>query len=182
MLVSGALLTACSDSDDKETAKVVPATFDPSEVNAGGKLGTAFNNTKSAYEQPSPAVDEQGFAHRFQMGEYLFERDFNQNPDGAFHGLGPVMVRNGCLYCHPAYGYGKRMDRYRATDMGNGYLLVIYDKQTEAYIRSVAGMPQTLAVAPFKAPVDESKINIEWKEYTDEWGNRFDDGETYSLI
>ncbi|MCR4959482.1 MAG: hypothetical protein K6B13_12915 [Prevotella sp.] len=182
MLVSGAMLTACSDSDDKETAKSTPATFDPSEVYAGGQLGTVFNNTKSAFEQPSPAVDEQGFAHRFQMGEYLFERDFNQNPDGAFHGLGPVMVRNGCLYCHPAYGYGKRMDRYRATDMGNGYLLVIYDKQTEAYIRSVAGMPQTLAVAPFKAPVDETKINIEWKEYTDEWGNRFDDGETYSLI
>jgi len=43
-------------------------------------------------------------------------------------------------------------------------------------------MPQTQAVAPFKAPVDESKVNIEWVNYTDEWNNTFPDGETYSLI
>lgn len=175
------MITACSD-DSSSAAKVVPSTFNPEEVYAGGLLGTTFNSSKSAFEQPTPAVEKQGFAHRFQMGEYLFERDFNQNPDGAFHGLGPVMVRNGCLYCHPSYGYGKRMDRYRASDMGNGYLLVIYDKLTEAYIRSVAGMPQTLAVEPFKAPVDENGIDIKWVEYTDEWGNKFDDGESYSLI
>ena len=42
-------------------------------------------------------------------------------------------------------------------------------------------MPQGHAVAPFKAPVDESKIRVHWAEATDEWGNRFDDGETYSL-
>ena len=183
MLLAGLyLLTACSDEDKTASSEDVPATFDPEEVYAGGKLGTTFNNSKSAFEQPSPAVEEQGFAHEFQMGEYQFERDFNQNPDGAFHGLGPVMVRNGCLYCHPSYGYGKRMERYRATDQGNGYLLVIYDKQTEAYIRSVAGMPQTMAVAPFKAPVDENGISIKWETYTDEWGNKFDDGETYDLI
>ena len=55
--------------------------------------------------------------------------------------------------------------------MGNGYLLVIYDKQTNAYIRSVAGMPQTGAVAPFKPSINEDMINIEWKDYTDEWGD-----------
>ena len=43
-------------------------------------------------------------------------------------------------------------------------------------------MPQTKAVPPFKAPIDESQIQISWLEYTDEWGNRFPDGETYSLI
>ena len=43
-------------------------------------------------------------------------------------------------------------------------------------------MPQTRAVAPFKAPIDESKIMIGWQEYTDEWGNKFPDGESYSLI
>lgn len=181
LLGSMATFIACSD-DDKNDERHIPETYDPEEVYAGGKLGTTFNVTGYAFAQPSPAVDEQGFTHRFQMGEYLFERDFNQNKDGAFHGLGPIMVRNGCLYCHPNYGYGKRMDRYRATDMGNGYLLVIYDKETEAYIRSVAGMPQTLAVAPFKSPINENGINIKWVEYTDEWGNKFPDGESYSLI
>ena len=43
-------------------------------------------------------------------------------------------------------------------------------------------MPQTKAVAPFKAPIDEDKIKIDWLPYTDEWGNKFPDGETYSLI
>ncbi|MBQ4277993.1 MAG: hypothetical protein II750_07860, partial [Bacteroidaceae bacterium] len=88
----------------------------------------------------------------------------------------------GCLYCHPSYGHGKRQTEYRESTMGNGYLLVVYDKVTQAYIRSVAGMPQTGAVAPFKAPIDEKQIKIDWKQYTDEWGNRFPDGETYSLI
>ena len=183
-------VVACSDNDSLQTTPATSASgstqdtvsYDPNEVYAGGRLGTAFNASKSAFEQPAPAVEEQGFDHSFQMGEYQFERDYNQNRTGAFIGLGPVMVRNGCLYCHPSYGYGKRTTSYRATEQGNGYLLVIYDKQTEAYIRSVAGMPQTLAVAPFKAPVDESKIKIDWKEYTDEWGNKFPDGETYSLI
>ena len=186
-------LSSCHDDGDS-TAETTPDTpteektddekvaYDPDEVYAGGRLGTVFNASKSAFEQPTPAIEEQGFDHSFQMGEYQFERDYNQNKTGAFIGLGPVMVRNGCLYCHPSYGYGKRMNRYRATEQGNGYLLVIYDKQTEAYIRSVAGMPQTLAVLPFKAPVDENKISIDWREYTDEWGNQFPDGETYSLI
>ncbi|MBQ8047076.1 MAG: hypothetical protein IJ196_04030 [Prevotella sp.] len=172
-------LSNCDDNDDPEPT---PVAYDEEEFYSGGRLGTAFNGSKSAFEQPTPAVEQGGFSHQFQLGEYLFERDFNQNKEGAFRGLGPVMVRNGCLYCHPAYGYGKRMTRYRANDMGNGYLLVIYDKQTEAYIRSVAGMPQTLAVLPFKAPVDESKITIDWVDYTDEWGNKFPDGESYSLI
>ena len=186
-------LSSCHDDGDS-TAETTPDTpteektdeekvaYDPDEVYAGGRLGTVFNASKSAFEQPTPAIEEQGFDHSFQMGEYQFEHDYNQNKTGAFIGLGPVMVRNGCLYCHPSYGYGKRMNRYRATEQGNGYLLVIYDKQTEAYIRSVAGMPQTLAVLPFKAPVDENKISIDWREYTDEWGNKFPDGETYSLI
>ena len=47
---------------------------------------------------------------------------------------------------------------------------------------SLTGMPQTKAVAPSKAPIDEDKIKINWLPYTDEWGNKFPDGETYSLI
>ena len=90
-------------------------------------------------------------------------------------------MRPGCLYCHPGYGHGARQNSYSAHLQRNGYLLVIYDKKTDAYIRSVAGMPQTGAVKPFKAPIDESQIKIAWNHYTDEWGNRFEDGETYEL-
>lgn len=42
-------------------------------------------------------------------------------------------------------------------------------------------MPQTHAVAPFKAPLDESQIMLTWREYTDQNKNKFPDGETYSL-
>ena len=43
-------------------------------------------------------------------------------------------------------------------------------------------MPQTAAVEPFKAPLDEDQITIQWLTYVDEWGNKFPDGETYELI
>ena len=148
---------------------------------AGGKLGTAFNSSASAYEQPTPVVESEGMVQSFKNGEQLFERDFNQNKEGAFKGLGPLMVRRGCLYCHPNYGHGRRQTEYRADNMGNGYLLVITD-ETDTYLSSLTGMPQTLAVEPFKAPLDESKIVIEWPEYKDEWNNTFPDGETYRLV
>lgn len=153
----------------------------PEDYFTGGQLGTTTNNSSTAYKQPSLAVENAGMVTAFNEGEYLFEKDFNTNTTGAFRGLGPVYVRPGCNYCHPGYGHGARQNAYSATQERNGYLLVIYDKQTNAYIRSVAGMPQTAAVKPFKAPIDESQIRIDWKHYTDEWGNKFDDGETYDL-
>ena len=151
---------------------------------AGGRLGTAFNSTSSAYEQSTPAVDnDPTLAAAFLRGETFFEDVFIEgNEGGERGGLGPLWIRNGCIYCHPGYGHGKRMERYNAGDFGNGYLLVIYDKRNDAYLSSLTGMPQTRAVEPFKAPIDENKIKIEWREYVDEWGNKFDDGETYSLI
>ena len=190
-LCSGILLaTACSDDDNNDPVPnptpgpepTPEVKVDPAEYYAGGELGTVFNATAYAFSQPSPATEKGGFSQSFKLGEYLFEKDFNTNTEGAFHGLGPLAVRPGCLYCHPNYGHGKRMERYRATDQGNGYLLVIYDKTTDGYVTSQAGMPQTLAYGPFKAPIDENKITIDWKQYTDDWSNRFPDGETYSLI
>ena len=153
----------------------------PEDYFTGGKLGTTTNNSSTAYKQPSLAVENAGMATAFNEGEYFFEKDFNTNSSGPFKGLGPVYVRPGCLYCHPGYGHGARQNSYSAKMHRNGYLLVIYDKKTNAYIRSVAGMPQTAAVAPFKAPIDESQIRIKWNHYTDEWGNKFDDGESYDL-
>lgn len=187
LLLLALFLAACSDNSVDIPSNIVDldepiAEEKPEDYYAGGILGTTTMVNAYAYQQPAPAVELAGMQMEFQNGETLFERDYNQNSEGAFTGLGPVYVRQGCLYCHPNYGHGKRQTRYRANDMGNGYLLVIYDKATNAYIRSVAGMPQTGAVAPFKAPIDENQIDIQWLTYTDEWGNRFPDGETYDLI
>ena len=62
------------------------------------------------------------------------------------------------------------------------YVGGVITDEDDNYLTSLTGMPQTRAVAPFKAPIDESKIMIGWQEYTDEWGNKFPDGESYSLI
>jgi hypothetical protein len=94
-------------------------------------------------------------------------------------------VRNSCIACHPSYGHGKRQTSYRANTIGNGYLLVIYHPDNNAYISEVTGMPQTQAMSPFKAPIDESQISIEWKNVTAMESGlpmTFEDGESYSLI
>ena len=171
-----ALFTACKK--DKPEPPVVNKEYE--ETYAGGKLGTTFNVSASAYEDPTPAVEQAGLVNEFKYGEYFFERPFTQS-NTPFNGLGPLYIRSSCEACHPGYGHGKRMDRYRAGDWGNGYLLVVTDDK-DNYLSSLTGMPQTKAVAPFKAPIDETKIRMTWKSYTDEWGNRFEDGETYSLI
>ena len=182
LLYIAALALAVVACDKNETPSPKPGKKELSdEWYAGGRLGTAFNSSASAYEQPTPAVENADMVQAFKNGEQFFERDYNQNKTGAFKGLGPLMVRRGCLYCHPNYGHGRRQTEYRADKVGNGYLLVITD-ETDTYLSSLTGMPQTLAVEPFKAPIDESKIVIEWPEYTDEWGNKFPDGETYTLI
>ena len=186
VLMGTFVIAGCSDDDD-----VSPTTWEigdpsasdyPEDYYAGGQLGTTTVNSSTAFKQPSKAVENAGMMTAFNEGEYLFEKDYNTNTDGAFHGLDPVYVRRGCLYCHPGYGHGARQTDYKADTHRNGYLLVVYDKTTNAYIRSVAGMPQTGAVKPFKAPIDENQIQIAWNNYTDEWGNKFPDGETYSLI
>ena len=172
-----ALSTACK-KDKPDDPVVVNKEYE--ETYAGGKLGTTFNVSAFAYEDPTPAVEQAGLVNEFKYGEYFFERPFTQS-NTPFNGLGPLYIRSSCEACHPGYGHGKRMDRYRAGDWGNGYLLVVTDDK-DNYLSSLTGMPQTKAVAPFKAPIDETKIRITWKSYTDEWGNRFEDGETYSLI
>ena len=149
----------------------------------GGKLGTTFNTTASAYEQPAPAVENAGLVSAFKAGESFFENIFvttspDQSPMG---GLGPLWIRNTCIACHPGYGHGKRQLEYNSNEVGNGYLLVVTD-ETDTYLSSLTGMPQTRAVEPFKAPIDETQIKINWLTYTDEWGNTFPDGETYGLI
>lgn len=172
------MMTNCNHEENPTTIGEMNSILE--ETYAGGLLGTTFNSSASAYEDPTPAVEQAGMENAFKYGEYFFERTITQS-SAPFNGLGPLYVRNSCFTCHPGYGHGQRQTRYRADDYGNGYLLVLTD-QNDTYLSSVTGMPQTKAVAPFKAPIDEEKIQIAWLDYTDEWNNTFPDGETYSLI
>lgn len=178
-------LAACSDD---ETGTDNPAGGDsetelPEWYYTGGELGTSTDVTSVAFEQPTPAVDQGGFTASFNRGEQLFEKPFMANVDGVRHGLGPLYIRSSCMHCHPGYGHGKSQpsDSFNTNEIGNGYLLVVYNPETNAYVSWLSGMPQTKAVAPFKEPLDESQIQITWHEYTDSYGNKFDDGETYQL-
>ncbi len=93
-------------------------------------------------------------------------------------------------------------------ETGNGYLLVVYgagsdgafggdevitsgitgstwlnpNAEDDFYVSELTGMPQTQAISPFKAPIDEDKIEIKWLKYTDEHGNKYADGTSYDLI
>ena len=163
--------TSCKNDDGPDN----PGNSElPEEYYAGGKLGTTtINNISTAYEQPTPAVEQNGMTLAFKIGEAFFEKGFNTNPSGVRHGLGPVYVRSSCITCHPGYGHGKRVDQYRANEFGNGYLLVVFDQDTHAFVPELTGMPQTKAVDPFLPPVDEKGIRIEWREHVDQFGNKF---------
>ena len=59
------------------------------ETYAGGLLGTTFNQSASAYEDPTPAVEEAGMVNAFKYGEMFFEHTVTQN-NPPFNGLGPL--------------------------------------------------------------------------------------------
>ena len=185
------LLTACHDDDEPGLGPLVPETdvfgqandvFSAEEWYPGGQLGTT---EKASYSAAAPAVENiAGMEEDFNTGEDFFEHlyTFEQNPR---KGLGPAWVCNSCIACHPSYGHGKRQTEYRANQIGNGYLLVVYHPSNNAYISEVTGMPQTQAMSPFKAPIDETQIKIEWpevKEMESGLPMQFADGEKYSLI
>lgn len=181
--LSALALASCSD-DEKITNNDAPDTPErPDWYYAGGKLGTTELATSNVFEQPTAAVENQGLYQSFKNGEAIFEKPFMTNTDGVRGGLGPVYIRTSCTHCHPNYSHGERVTEgsYDTRDPGNGTLLVVYNPATEGYVPWLAGMPQLYAVAPFKAPVDGSKVRVSYREATDTWGNRFDDGETYSL-
>jgi CxxC motif-containing protein (DUF1111 family) len=184
ILASCTALTGCHDSeivDDEEKDEISSL---PEWYYAGGQLGTSYLATSNALEQPTPAVENAGLYQSFKNGEALFEKPFMSNTSGVRCGLGPAYVRSSCIHCHPGYGHGKRIEAgsFKTDDIGNGCLLVVYNPNTNAYVTWLAGMPQSHAVAPFKAPLDESKITVKWLSQTDEWNNTFPDGETYELI
>lgn len=106
--------------------------------------------------------------------------------------------------------YGNDIIGFNTTsrETGNGYLLVIYgagkdgvfggdepvtsgitgstwqnpNAEDDFFVSEFTGMPQTQAVEPFKAPINEDQIEIKWKKYTDEHENKYADGTSYDLI
>lgn len=175
-------LGSCSD-DPIVDDEITEANSLPEWYYAGGELGTTLLSTTNVFEQPAPAVNSQGLYQSFKNGEALFEKPFMTNQGGVRGGLGPVYIRTSCTHCHPNYGHGTRIPEgsFNTNEIGNGCLLVVYDPATEGYVSWLSGMPQGHAVAPFKAPVDESKITVKWIDAVDEWNNTFADGETYGL-
>jgi len=202
-LLACCAFTACSDSDNTTSSTTGTNTesgfgigndvFSAEEWYPGGKLGTT---EKKSYSTSVAEVDADAqMASDFQFGEDYFEHLYTYTTEPR-KGLGPAWVRNSCIHCHPSYGHGKRQTSYEANTIGNGYLLVIYHPTAgtdadgvayaaNSYIRHVTGMPQTKAMEPFKAPIDESQISIEWKTVTSMPSGlplHFADGETYELI
>ena len=204
-LISTAMLTSCSDDEtvrNESLGELIPSgqtfgvandVFSEDEWYPGGRLGTT---KKASYSAPAPAVEKMpDMEESFNKGEDFFEHLYTitENPR---KGLGPAWTRNSCIHCHPGYGHGKRQDNYKANTVGNGYLLVVYHPTAgtdadgvaytaNSYVRHVTGMPQTQAMHPFKAPIDENMITIDWKEVTSMPSGlamTFPDGEEYSLI
>ena len=192
-LMAVPLLTSCKDDDNdkQDLGQLTPEeevfgkandVFSAEEWYPGGELGTT---DKASYSAIAPAAAGiAGMEEDFNTGEDFFEHLYTVD-QAPRKGLGPAWVRNSCIHCHPAYGHGKRQTEYRANTIGNGYLLVIYHPDNNAYISEVTGMPQTQAMAPFKAPIDETQINIQWKDVPameSGLAMKFPDGESYSLI
>ncbi|MBQ7442014.1 MAG: hypothetical protein IJV52_11000, partial [Prevotella sp.] len=196
-------VVSCSDDDntkDNETTLIdddnyigkAVGNFSAEEWYVGGELGTTMNVTAGCYEDETPAVTQMNLTEAFNRGEQFFERNATEF-QAPFNGLGPAYVRKSCLDCHPAYGHGKRVTRYTA-GWDNGYLLVVYHPVDGAnsddgpYVSEVTGMPQTRAVSPFLAPIEESGIHLDWLPVTamgegsEISPTHFPDGETYQLI
>ncbi len=207
LVATASLLPACSDDSTNEGTSLGTLTpgeevfgkandvFTAEEWYPGGELGTT---RKASYSAPTAAVENiAGMEEDFNIGEGFFEKLYTYE-NAPRKGLGPAYVRNGCIHCHPSYGHGKRQTEYRANTIGNGYLLVIYHPEEaftsdgvryttsdSKYISEVTGMPQTAAMSPFKAPIDEKQINIEWKDVKrmpSGLSMTFPDGEKYELI
>ena len=171
-------LTACQQDCGTDTPQTLSE-----EYYSGGKLGTTFNNTASCFEQPTEAIALAGLDANFKQGERRFETAHAAGdvPGLTFTGLGPLYNRTSCEACHPGYGHGKRITRYNSEEMGNGCLIIVTDKEGNM-ATSLGLVPMTVALPPFKPMIDADKMTIDWRSYTDEWGNKFDDGETYDLI
>ncbi len=186
-LLFGALLAGCKK--DPVTPAGPPRPTEYSEETAewfpGGENGTVFDATSRAYRQPMAPINADAELYRqFMRGEQIFGKSFVQQEGMGYSGLGPAYIRKSCIACHPSYGgRSKRVDKYDSNDSRNGYLLMVYKPNVPGMPLATdffTGMTQTRAVPPFKAPIDEEGIHINWLNHTDEHGNKYPDGTPYS--
>ncbi len=181
------IISACAKDDNgnpSPTPKPTAEEYD-GQWYPGGIAGTVFNATSRAYRQPVDAINQNKELYRqFMRGEEMFAKSFVSTEGMAYSGLGPVYIRKSCIACHPSYGgRSKRVDRYDSNDSQNGYLMMIYDPTKPGNplaTKYFTGMTQTRAISPFKPPIDESGITLTWMPYTDEYGNKYADGTSYS--
>ncbi|MFI3298922.1 MAG: di-heme oxidoredictase family protein [Rikenellaceae bacterium] len=187
-IIGSLVLSSCQSTNTNLPTPDSEDTEMPDWAYAGGELGTTFNHTSDCFEQPSPAVENYGFSKSFVLGEAFFEDPFVTTPDVPMTGLGPAYVRNSCMHCHPGYGHGKRIEgSFNVQDHGNGYLICLYtggEENATYAMASLPGMPQTMTSAPFTAypPIVNNQVEIIWHDYTDQYGNKYEDGTEYSLI
>jgi CxxC motif-containing protein (DUF1111 family) len=177
------LLAGCSNDDSNTTLTTKEYS---EEYYAGGKAGTVFINSSFAYKQPMPCIDNDATLYKqFMRGERIADKSFVSDTSMAYSGLGPVYMRKSCIACHPSYGgHGQRVDKYDSNDSRNGYILLICERDAPTVLAAqyFTEGAQTRAVPPFKAPVNENGISIEWVVYEDEYHNKYLDGEAYELI
>ena len=176
-----AFIAGCDKDDNKNKQSVEYG----EEWYAGGINGTVFDATSRAYKQAMPCIDADVTLYKqFMKGELIFSKNFVSEENTAFSGLGPVYIRKSCIACHPSYGgRSKRVENFDTQDSRNGYLLMIYDPSQPGKplaSKYFTGMTQTRAIAPFKPPIDEAGITLQWLLYTDEHGNKYADGTPYS--
>ncbi|KAA6350627.1 hypothetical protein EZS27_001999 [termite gut metagenome] len=186
MLFSLLVTAACADDNNEPDGSDKVKEYGE-EWYAGGVNGTVFNATSNAYSQSMPAIDaDPALYKQFMRGEQIFEKSFVTTEGMGYSGLGPVYIRKSCIACHPSYGgRSKRVEKFDTSDSRNGYLLMVYDPESPTLAlasKYFTGMTQTRAVPPYKSPINEAGIKLEWLPYTDEYGNKYDDDTTYELI
>ena len=174
------ILAGCNKDDNNSGGRNLSE-----EWYTGGVAGTSFDATTRAYKQAMPVIgDDITLYRQFMRGEQIADKSFVATEGTAYSGLGPVYIRKSCVACHPSYGgRSQRVNSFNTSDSHNGYLLMIYDPQSPTLAlasKYFTGMTQTRAVSPYKPPIDESGIHLEWVQYVDEYDNKYADGTRYS--
>ncbi|MFR9629396.1 MAG: di-heme oxidoredictase family protein [Rikenellaceae bacterium] len=166
----------------------------PTSVVSSMGLSTDFLHGEALFEDYFSSEKNEGFPMAGRGPLYIRQACIDCHP-GYGHGK-----RLG--------NYGNDVT-FDTSDNGNGYLLVVYNSGADgsfgdaleaitdgritgptwtdatsdnAYVAELTGMPQTKSIAPFPAPLDETKIEIKWHQYTDEHDNKYADGTSYELI
>ena len=98
------MITACSD-DEMKTDNPSPSP-EPSELPdwyyTGGELGTTFNSSSTAFEDPTPVVDgDADMTASFNRGEQFFEKPYS----GLYPYLLPALPSRLWTWEKPAYRF-----------------------------------------------------------------------------